>query len=222
MNKTKKAIIFGTGIFAEVVSFMLENDSQYTVAAFTSSNKSFSDDVYLGKPYVDFANIEYAYPPREYEIFIAVGYAKMNQLRREIMAQAEAKGYTLLSYVSSKVKIWNNTSIGKNVFIFEDNTIQPFTSIGDGCILWSGNHIGHHSKIKDNCFITSHVVVSGNCTIENSCFLGVNSTIIDSVTIAEKNLIGAAALITKNTKPNEVYSTPRAKPLNKTSNEFFL
>jgi UDP-3-O-[3-hydroxymyristoyl] glucosamine N-acyltransferase len=93
---------------------------------------------------------------------------------------------------------------GDNCFILEDNTIQPFATIGNDVVMWSGNHIGHHSVIKDHVFITSHVVVSGACTIEPHCFLGVNATIRDETILARETLVGAGALILRDTKEFEV------------------
>ncbi len=221
MQKTKKAIVFGTGSFAEIVHFMLSKDSDYEVVAFTSSKDAIKDGTFLDLPVYPFEDIESFIPPHDAEMFIAIGYAKMNDVRATFMSQAKAKGYKLLSYLSSRAQHWGDTNIGENVFIFENNNIQPLVQIGDGTILWSGNHIGHHSSIGKFCFITSHVVVSGHCKVEDSCFVGVNATIGDSVTIAEKNLIGAGALITKNTSPSEVFTGTKATLFNKPSDRFF-
>src|SRR6478609_7869767 len=87
----------------------------------------------------------------------------------------------------------------------EDNTIQPTVGIGDNVVLWSGNHIGHASVIQDQCFISSHVVVSGHVVVEPYCFLGVNATIRNAIRIATECVIGAGAIIVKNTEPRGVY-----------------
>ena len=221
MQKSKKAIIFGTGSFAEIVHFILSKDSQYEVVGFTISKNAIKTDKFLNIPIYPFEEIKSIISPDDAEMFIAIGYTKMNELREDFMAQSTAKGYQLLSYISSKAQHWNDTKIGKNVFIFENNNIQPFVEIGDGSILWSGNHIGHHSKIGRCCFVASHVVISGHCEVGPYSFVGVNATISDNVKVSEKNLIGAGALITKNTNPFEVYAGEKATLLNKTSDRFF-
>src|SRR5690606_11663854 len=96
---------------------------------------------------------------------------------------------------------------------------QPFTSIGSNTILWSGNHVGHHSSIGDHCFIASHVVVSGSCRVENNVFIGVNATLHDSTVIAEECLVGAGAIITKDTKPKEVFVPTATKAFPKNSDQ---
>ena len=217
----KKSVIFGTGGFAEVVSFLLSRDSEYEVVGFTATGDSINADEVFEKPLVPFETVEQVYSPTEHHLFIAVGYAKLNQLRARFCAEAKAKGYHLLSYISSKCTYWGSEKIGDNVFIFEDNTIQPFVSIGNGSILWSGNHIGHHSSIGEYCFITSHVVVSGHCSIGSYSFLGVNATISEDTKVGQSNLIGPGSLIQKDTGRGEVYVAERTKKFPKDSSRFF-
>jgi UDP-3-O-[3-hydroxymyristoyl] glucosamine N-acyltransferase len=135
----------------------------------------------------------------------------MNQVRAAFYDQAKAKGYQLVSYVSSRCTNWADTPVGDNCFIFEDNTIQPFVTIGNDVVLWSGNHIGHHTVIQDHVFVTSHVVVSGYGQIGAYSFLGVNATIRDAITVGKSCLIGAGALIMSSTRDGEVFIPSRTK-----------
>jgi UDP-3-O-[3-hydroxymyristoyl] glucosamine N-acyltransferase len=98
--------------------------------------------------------------------------------------------------------------------VLEDNTIQPFVTIGDNVVLWSGNHIGHHSTIGNHVFISSHVVVSGGVRIGDYCFVGVNATFRDHISVGQRTVIGAGALIMKNTPDDSVFiepATPRSE-----------
>ena len=214
----KKAIVLGTGSFGELVNFYLENDSDYTVIAFCASEAS--DKLFCGKSVFSFEGIENLFPPDDYEFFVAIGYRKMNAMRKDFCDQARAKGYKLLSYISSKATYWDAVNqIGENVFIFEDNTIQPFVKIGDGAVLWSGNHIGHHSKIGNYCFISSHVVISGFCNIGDFCFLGVNSTLSDDLTLGDNVLIGSGAYVSKSVEENRVVIAETSKTIKILSNK---
>jgi sugar O-acyltransferase (sialic acid O-acetyltransferase NeuD family) len=143
----------------------------------------------------------------------------MNTLRQTVFADVTARGWTCATFVHPGVKIWSSTRLGQNVFIFEDNTIQPFTTIGDNTIFWSGNHLGHHSSVGSHCFISSHVVISGSCRLGDNLFVGVNATFHDGLTIADHCLIGAGAIITRDTNPHEVYVPASTKPFPKASHE---
>jgi sugar O-acyltransferase (sialic acid O-acetyltransferase NeuD family) len=200
-----KVIIFGIQDFAELAHYYLTHDSMHEVIAFSVNEKYLPEErFYKGLPVVPFETIEDTFPPGEYQFFAPMAPSRMNRNREAIYQQIKAKGYTLITYVSSKATVFNN-EIGDNCFIFEDNTLQPFTNIGNNVILWSGNHIGHHGVIKDHVMFTSHVVLSGHCVVENYCTLGVNSTIRDGVTLREGTFVAMGACIIKNTEAWSMY-----------------
>ena len=217
-NKTKKAIIFGTGSFAELVHYFLTHDSAYEVVAFAVSKDQIEKPQFMDLPLVPFEEIENFYSPNDYEMYIAVGYNQMNVIRERFYKEAKQKGYVLLTYVSSYATVFTD-KIGDNCFIFEDNTIQPFVEIGNNVVLWSGNHVGHHSKIDDHVFIASHCVISGHCLIKSHTFIGVNATIRDGITIEKANVVGAATTLLKSTKQDDVYAAVKTKPFIKKSFE---
>lgn len=128
----------------------------------------------------------------------------MNRDRERVFNEIHAKGYRMISYVSSKATLFGN-EIGENCFILENNTLQPFTRVGNNVVLWSGNHLGHHSYVRDHVTFTSHVVMSGHCDIGSNSFLGVNSTLRDGIRIAEGCFIAMGSTVMKNTEPWSVY-----------------
>jgi sugar O-acyltransferase (sialic acid O-acetyltransferase NeuD family) len=192
----KKLIIYGTGLIAEVAEFYFRTDSDYDVSAFTNASEFISEQTFQGKPLVPFENVEESYSPAEYHIFVALSYAKTNQIRQMRYEEAKKKGYTCATYISSRAAYYG-TPVGDNCFILENNVIQPMVTIGDDVILWSGNHIGHHSTIRSHCFISSHVVISGICDIGENCFLGVNATIRDNIKLGRFVVVGPGAVVMK-------------------------
>ena len=218
--KMSKVVIFGIQDFASLAHYYLKEDSPHEVVAFTVTKEYLPPDaMFEGLPVVPFEEIEETYSPTDFAFFAPMSHRKMNQLRENIYLQAEKKGYTQISYVSSKATLFSNVTIGKNCFILEDNTIQPFVNIGNNVVLWSGNHIGHHSAIKDHVLFTSHVVLSGHCVVEPYCFFGVNATLRDGLHFAEGTLVAMGACVTKNTEPWGVYSGIPAKKGEKLSKD---
>lgn len=202
---SKDVVLFGIGDFAQVANVYLKHDSPRKVAAFTVHEAFRRESELCGKPVVPFERILEDYPPEQCDLFVAMGFSKLNKARAEIYRTCKDLGYKLISYVHSKVNLWGGVEVGDNCFIFENNTLQPFVKIGCNTIVWSGNHIGHHSVIGDHCFITSHAVISGGVTIENNCFIGVNATIRDGLTIGKESVIGAGSLILQDAAPNSVF-----------------
>tara|TARA_Y200000002_G_C22601621_1_gene629809 strand:+ start:335 stop:997 length:663 start_codon:yes stop_codon:yes gene_type:complete len=195
----KKLIIFGTGDIAELAMYYFNNDTNYSVEAFTIDSSYKKSDQFCELAVVDFEKIQKVYDPKEFSMFIALSYTEMNELRARKVNEAKKKGFSIASYVSSNCTTFGTFSCGENCFILEDNTIQPFVEIGNNVTMWSGNHIGHHSKICDNAFISSHAVISGGVEVGRNSFLGVNSTINDHIKLGEYSLIASGALINKNT-----------------------
>jgi sugar O-acyltransferase (sialic acid O-acetyltransferase NeuD family) len=206
-----KVVIFGVKDTAELAHFYLTHDTEHEVVAFTVHQDYIEDSYFKGLPVVAFENIENYYPSDKFKMFAPMTAKNMNRLRESVYDEVTRKGYEFVSYISSKATVYDESRIGKNCFILEDNTIQPFTSIGNNVVLWSGNHIGHHSNIGDHVFITSQVVLSGHCNVANNCFFGVNSTIKDYSNIAEGTLVGMGACVTKNTQEWGVYVGNPAK-----------
>lgn len=215
----KKLVIVGTGLFAEVACSYFDELANYEVVAFACHESYKTSDELCGRRLVSIENLAHHYVPAHVEVFVAIGYGQMNKMRQRVYEEIKQLGYRCATFVHPNVRIWNSSTIGDNVFIFEDNTIQPFTNIGNNTILWSGNHVGHHSTIGDHCFISSHVVISGSCTVGSNVFIGVNSTLHDKLRIGEECLIGAGAVISKNTEPKSVYVPHATKVFPKTSDQ---
>jgi sugar O-acyltransferase (sialic acid O-acetyltransferase NeuD family) len=215
-------VIFGAGDIARLACHYFTHDSPHTVAAFTVDSAFRSADTFLDRPLVDFTDVTRRYPPDRYEMFVALSYTRMNHARAEKYQEAKHLGYRLATYVSSKCTWLADDRPGDNCFILEDNTIQPFVKIGSNVTLWSGNHVGHDSTIDDHCFISSHVVISGHVHVQSYCFIGVNATLRNGITIAPETLIGAGAIIMKDTEPKNVFVPERTAVFPKPSDKVKL
>jgi len=210
-EKKKNLLIVGTGPQAQIARDYFSEFTNYKVVGFACHQEFKNIDEIYGLPLVTIENLPQDYPPDDIEVFVAIGYKKMNKIRQSVFMEIKNLGFRFANFIHPRATVCKTAEIGENVFIFEENTIQPYVRIGKNTVLWSGNHIGHHSVVGDHCFISSHVVISGCCKIGNNVFIGVNATFHDSITIAEECLIGAGSLITKDTKPKEVYLTPKTK-----------
>ncbi|MGG7607515.1 acetyltransferase [Massilia sp. BKSP1R2A-1] len=220
MNK-KKLVIVGDSAFAEIAREYFDVDTDYQVVAFAVEQAWLKHEQLQGLPVVAFEQLHTLYPPQEHEVFVAVVYTQLNRLRTRLAGEAKARGYRLASYVSPRAFVWRNVTLGEHVFIFEDNTVQPFVEIGNNVVLWSGNHIGHHSKLRDNIFVSSHVVISGFCDIGDNVFLGVNATIANNVTIGRDNWVSPGMTLMRDTEPNTLFKATHAEPAKVPATRFF-
>ena len=218
----KQLVIVGNTSNAKLALYYFTNDTDYEVVGFSVNKEFIKEDTFCGLPVHPFEDIEKNCPKEFYDLFIAIGYNKMNKIRENLYNESKKLGYFLPNYISSKCSFLSKETIGDNNFILEDNTIQPFVKIGSNNVLWSGNHIGHDTVIGNHNFISSHVVISGFCNIKNNTFIGVNATLRDDITIENETLIAAGAIIMKSTKENEVYLPAKSSIYFKKSNEITI
>jgi sugar O-acyltransferase (sialic acid O-acetyltransferase NeuD family) len=211
-TKTRKLVLFGDSAFAEIAYEYFTHDSEYEVVGFTVSREYLKAATKFGLPVVPFEEVESHFAPGSCSMHIALVYNQLNRVRIQFYEEARQKGYSLASYVSSRAFVWRNVTMGDNVFVFEDNTIQPFVKLGSNLVLWSGNHIGHHSTLRSHSFFSSHVVVSGFCDVGEACFFGVNSTVGNNITIGRDCLVGSGALIVRDAPAGSLFKGPMTKP----------
>lgn len=217
----KKLVIVGDSAFAEIAREYFNWDSDYQVVAHAVEQAYLKREALHGLPVVPFESLERHFSPADHAVYVAVTYTQLNRLRARLAHSAKEKGYALASYVSSRAFVWRNVRLGEHVFVFEDNTVQPFTELGNNVVLWSGNHIGHHSVVRDNVFISSHVVISGFCDIGANSFLGVNATVANNITIGADNWLGPGTTIMKDTAPGELFKSDQAVAASVSANRFF-
>jgi sugar O-acyltransferase (sialic acid O-acetyltransferase NeuD family) len=218
-DQPRKLVIVGDSLFAEIAYEYFTHDSDYDVVAFAVERGFAKHEELNGLPVVDFEDLPSEYAPSEHAVYAALTYMQMNRLRTRLAGAAKTMGYPLASYISSNAFVWRNCEIGEHCFIFEDNTVQPFTRLEDNVVLWSGNHIGHHSTIRANCFISSHVVVSGSCDIGENCFIGVNSTLVNDISIGRDTWIGPHVTVTRDVEPASFLRPARSNLSDKSSFE---
>jgi sugar O-acyltransferase (sialic acid O-acetyltransferase NeuD family) len=219
--KTRKVVIFGTQKMAEMAYYYFKNDSDIEPVAFTVDRNYIDSPTFMGLPVVAFEEVVEKYPPSKFDMFVAVGYTKLNEIRRVKYFEAKEKGYKLASYASSRIAAIAGFEMGENCCILENQVVQPDVRFGNNVVVWSGNHFGHNVRIGDHSWVASHVVLSGHVNVGESCFLGINASIRDGIKIADKTLVGAGAIILRNTKPGDVYIGKQTEKYPLNSEQFF-
>lgn len=203
-----KVVVFGTGIQAKLIHYLLTNDSDYEVVAFTIESKYITNISFLDLPVIPFEEISGKFPPSQYKMFLALGAQNRNELRERVFMNIKDKGYGMVNYISSKAQTWPDLVVGENVFILQATSIEPFVEIGNNVVL-IGSQIGQHVKIEDNCFIST-ATLGSDVYVGRNTFMGINALVNPYVRIGMKSIIGPGAIITKDVDPYEVYTAPPA------------
>lgn len=207
----KKLYIFGIQNFAEMSHYLFSEDSGYEIAGFTVDSAYLDRSSFKGLPVIAYEEFLKAVSPEEADVFVAVGVSKINTLRAQKVAQIQQDGYRLASYVSSSARVPKDLVVGPNTMIMDNVNIHPFVSIGHNTVIWSSSRIALKVRIGNHVWITS-AVIGDSGSIGDYSFVGLNATVAPFVKMGSHNLIGAAAVILKDTKDYEVYKGPRSVP----------
>ncbi len=210
MNK-EKLIVWGTGQLSDMVCWYLRRDTPYEICAFCMDQAYIQEATHDGLPVVPFEDLEKHYPPAEYKMSLPISFRKLNRIREDRFLRAKEKGYTCISYISSRASC-EAQSIGENVFVLDMAVINPFARLGNNIVIWSGTHIGHHSTVEDHCFI-ANAKVAGCVRVERNCFLGVGSVVCDTLVVGHHSIIGGGVVVTKDVKEASVLATRQVAPL---------
>ena len=213
-----KLIIYGIGSMASTYAMYLEQ--HFDIVAFTMTKELISSPSFNNKPLLPFEEIETLLSPSEHLFIVAVGYIEFNQLRANIAAQAQDKGFNLTKYVSPSMLGHNTLPIGNNSVILEPSSVHHGSQIGNNTFISSNVQIGHDCMIGNNVWINAGVCLGGGVTIGDDTFVCMNATIAHDVVIGEKNFIGAATLVTKSTNKDNVVIAPSGEVLPMNSETF--
>lgn len=209
-----KLVIFGVGELAEVAHYYFAHEAGRSIAAFTVDDAYMDRDTVAGVPVVPWSEVSRRFPADQHDVFVAIGYSRVNALRADRVAAVSTAGYRLASFLHSRAVVWDGFVLRENTFILEHNTLQPFVQVGRNVIIWSGNHIGHHSVVEDGCYLASHAVISGGVQIGQESFVGVNVTIRDHVTVGRRCVLGAGVVVLSHL-PDESVLAATATPVSR-------
>lgn len=216
-------LVFGAERLSQLAAYVLKHDSPFRVVGHTvdaayldQSRKSLGSS---GLPVFPFDTLEDHFGPNECQLLIALGYRDINGLRKARFDMAKARGYRLISYVSSKTSTWPDLALGENVMVYEHSVIQPFSCIGDNVVIRSSVHLSHHALVQDHVFVAAGVITGGGVTIGARSSIGLGATLRDGIHLAERTFIGAGSLVLSDTEFNGLYLGRPAKRQAKAAHE---
>ena len=121
------------------------------------------------------------------------------------------------------VVIREENSIGDQVSIWGNSTVDYGSTIGNNVKIHTGVYVAQFTTIEDDVFLAPGVALANDphpgcprgpdCmrgpTIRRGAKIGVNATLLPFITIGEMALIGAGSVVTKDVPPRAVaYGNP--------------
>lgn len=115
--------------------------------------------------------------------------------------------YDETNYIAETAVVIGDVSLGKNTSIWHNCTLRgdvnwirigAETNVQDNTVV----HVTHGTaptQIGDRVTIGHSAIIHG-CTIENDVLIGMGATVLDHATIGRQSIVGARALVMKNTE----------------------
>lgn len=115
------------------------------------------------------------------------------------------------------VLVRENTAIGEGTVVGSKVVIDGSCQVGKKVLLHSACYICAFSRIEDEVFIGPYVlftndryanripVAMGGPVVKRKACIGAGAVILPRVTVAEGSLVGAGAVVTRDTEPNTIY-----------------
>jgi sugar O-acyltransferase (sialic acid O-acetyltransferase NeuD family) len=213
----KRVVIFGGHRFAQLIYSYLKYDSDHEAVGFTVDKEYLLEPMMFGLPVVPFHKVEDFFPPSDVGMIVSLSFQRMNRLREERFLQAKQKGYSLVSYVSSKAVTWPDLSIGENCIISEQAVVHPFVKIGNNVIVGTNVAIGHHAVIKDHVFVSPGAVILGGATIGEYSVVAANACVREGIRVASECLIGMGVSVNKDTEEGQAFVAGASRLLEKSA-----
>jgi len=201
----KKLAIFGNSLMAEVVYYYFKKFSDYEVSFFIAEKKFINRNTLHNIKVISLDKF-LKFDKDEFTIFIAIGYSNLNKKREQFFNFFNNKKYKMTNFIHPNSSCYHG-KIGKNNFIMDNVSINPYTKIHNNNIFWSNSIIGHHNKVGNNNFFSGNATISGNCNIRDNCFFGVNSSLKDGIEVGSFSFIDANQYVSKKLKRKTFFNS---------------
>ncbi len=216
----QKVILAGNAVTAEILLAYLRQDGRYEVVGFTVDDDYSGKGEMAGYRTVGLSEAVNAFSPNSHRVIMAMGYSDLNRTREAMFSRLTAMGYIAETYIHPDARVYADKALGEGSVVLPGAVIEPHAEVGANTMVWCNVTLAHHSNLGDHCWAASGTVVSGQAKVLHNTFLGVSSTVVNAVTVGQFNVIGAGALISRDTKPYSVHLARSAEPFRYSSEDY--
>ncbi|MBQ4634942.1 MAG: hypothetical protein IJB64_00760 [Akkermansia sp.] len=199
-----KIVIYGDSDLGKRMYQYMRLENAANVLCFTTAQAFMSKKEFCGLPVIAAEELAKHYDIDSFSILIAVGYSKINTIRRRIYQECKDAGFRIASFISKSAQI-DTEDVGEGCIILPHCYVGPGCKLGICNIMSGGVMITHDCTIGNFNYISAASVLGGHSHITDNCFIGLNSTIKDGITIAPYSLLGSAANVVKSTEEYGIY-----------------
>lgn len=217
----KKLVMFGTGDFADVVSYVLEKKLGRCIEAYTVNEAYISEPSYNQRVLTAFEALPETFSPEEYEVVIGMIGKHMFDQREKVFCQLRAMGYDIPNVIDPTASV-DAGELGSGNIILANTSIEAHCAVGDGNIIWQNVVLPHHNRVGSFNNLAPSVSFSGYSKVGNHCFIGNNVCIKNKVEVADYVFAGAGSYLAQSVASHKVIVPNRSYELTEKTGFDFL
>ncbi|WP_332742571.1 acetyltransferase [Hydrogenophaga sp.] len=216
----KKILLAGNAITAEILCAYLRQDARYEVAGLTVDDEFVAQGGLGEFRTVGLSAVADAFSPDTHRVIMAMGYNDLNRAREAMFERLRSMGYGVETYIHPDARVYTDQPVGEGSVVLPGAVIEPYARVGANTMVWSNVTLAHHCSVDDHCWVAAGTVVSGQAKVLRNTFLGVGCTVVNAITVGEFNVVGAGALISRDTKSHSVHLARSAEPFRYSSEDY--
>lgn len=207
MKKEKnKLIIVGASSTAKQAYDFVKEYELYEVIGFAVDAQYKNNDTFCNLPLYDLDKIENILDKKDFKVFVAALWNRLNADRRQIYEKLKEKGFQFANLISPFARIRGRIK-GENCWIHDYVVIQSDSEIGEDCMIMAFSLVGAFSRIGAHCFLGTKSTVAGECEIGVQSFIGMNCTVFDNTRVGKKCILGACTAVKRNLEDYTIVKT---------------
>ena len=193
----KKIVIVGISKSAKQVYDFIKTHNLVDISGFAVDSKYIKEKTYLNFPVYPLENLKDCIDIDEVELFVAIGWNRLNADRRDMYNRLKKEGYKFANLISPTAIVRGRLD-GDNIWINDYSVLQSDCVIKSNVVIREQVLIGNNTVIEPHCFIGVKSLVAGGCKIGEQTFCGLSSTIFDATNIGKKCLVGACTSVKRH------------------------
>lgn len=210
----KQVVIYGRSPVSEMIYYDAQDHEDFHIVAATEKDIPEDIDTFLDIPLLDFAVVTRAYPPDYFDMMLVISHITDIRYRQRLFESIQEMGYTMRNYVSPRADYKGERNWGVNNIVMAGAHVGIHGVMGDNNLIRQNSYLGHNFIVGDNNVISPGCCIAGDVVVKDGCYFGLNATVVDYLTVETETLVGAGAVVIKNTEP---YSTNVGNPSRVTS-----
>jgi hypothetical protein len=183
-----------------MIYYDAKDHEDFTIVAATVDKRYLDSDKFIDLPRVDFALIQDLYPAEQYDMLLLYSGPRNLRSRKLLFDRMKEKGYLLRNYVSPKADYAGPRLCGENNVVMAGAHVGLNSRLGDNNLIRQNSYLGHDVQMGSHTIMSPGCCIGSHALVKNNCYIGLNATVRNSLILEKETLVGAGAVVIRNTE----------------------